>query len=48
MFRSSVINLLDFPGGTVARNPPANVGDQSLVQEDPTCWGETKARVPTA
>ena len=31
MFRSSVINLLDFPGGTVARNPPANVGDMGSI-----------------
>ena len=34
----------DFPGGAVAKNPPANAGDwvQSLVQEDPTCHGATK------
>ena len=33
-----------FPGGSVVRNPPANVGDrvQSLVQEDPTYHRATK------
>ena len=36
--------LWDFPGGPVVKNPPANAGDmgQSLVQEDPTCYGATK------
>ena len=26
----------DFPGGPVVKNLPAEAGDQSLVQEDPT------------
>ena len=36
--------LLDFPGGTVDKSPPANVGDgvQSLVREDFTNCGATK------
>ena len=36
---------LDFPGGTVVKNPPANAGTRvrSLVQKDPTCCGATKA-----
>ena len=37
--------MLDFPGGTVVKNPPANAGDMgsTLVQEDPTCHGATKS-----
>ena len=35
-------NVWDFPGGTVVKNPPANAGVCSLVQEDPTCCGATK------
>ena len=33
-----------FPGGSVVKNPPANVGDTSscLIWEDPTCRGVTK------
>ena len=37
--------MLDFPGGSVVKNPLANAGDtwvRSLVLEDPTCWGATK------
>ena len=35
----------DLPGGPVVKNLPANAGDrvQSLVREDPTCLGATKA-----
>ena len=35
---------LDFPGGAVIKNPPANAGNtvRSLIQEDPTCHGATK------
>ena len=34
----------DFPGGPVVKSPPANAETQvqSLVQEDPTCFGATK------
>ena len=37
--------FLGFPGGSVVKNPPANAGDvvQSLIQEDRTCRGVTKA-----
>ena len=33
-----------FPGGTVAKNPPANAGAQvrSLIREDPKCYRATK------
>ena len=36
--------MLDFPGGAVVKNPPANAGArvQALVPEDPTCHGATK------
>ena len=36
---------MDFPGGAVVKNPPANAGDavRALVREDPTCRGVTKA-----
>ena len=36
--------MLDFPGGPVVKNPPANPGNmvQSLVQEDSTCHKATK------
>ena len=35
---------MDFPGGLVVKNPPANAGAQvqSLVQEVSTCHGATK------
>ena len=35
---------LDFPGGTVVKNPLPKLGTQvrALVQEDPTCRGATK------
>ena len=35
---------LDFPGGPVDKNPPANAGDTSLIPgpEDSTCLGATK------
>ena len=33
---------MDFPGGAVVKNLPANAGVQALVQEDPTCRGATK------
>ena len=38
-------NKEDFPGGTVDKSPPASAKTwiQSLVQEDPTCHGVTKA-----
>ena len=38
----------DFPGGPLVRKPPAYAGTRvrSLVWEDPTCGGATKARVP--
>ena len=48
---------MDFPGGTVDRNPPANAGHMgsTLVWGDSTCWRATKpvhhsywARVPRA
>ena len=29
------IHSLGFPGGSVAKNPPANAGDMCLIQEDP-------------
>ena len=37
---------MDFPGGLVVKNPPANAGAQvqSLVQEVSTCHGATKPR----
>ena len=40
--------LLEFPNGTVGKNPPANIKDtvRSLVQEDPTCRRAAKAHVP--
>ena len=33
-----------FPGGSVVKNPPANVGDMSLIPGPgrPTCCGATK------
>ena len=36
--------LLDFPGGPVAENLPANAGEagSTPVWEDPTCCGATK------
>ena len=40
--------FLDFPGGAVVKNPPANAGDtgpgglRALDQEDPICCGATK------
>ena len=38
------IKEVDFPGGAVVKNPPANAGDMvlALVREDPTCHGATK------
>ena len=38
------MNILDFPGDAVGKNPPANAGDMgwSLAQEDPTCRRATK------
>ena len=35
---------MDFPGGTVVKDLPANAGDtgQALVREDPTCCGANK------
>ena len=46
MYKNELLRLndLDFPGGTVVKNPPANAGDmaQALVQEDPTCHEATK------
>ena len=35
---------LDFPGGPVVRNPPADTGDTAWTQgrENPTGWGATK------
>ena len=40
----NLCKFLDFPGGTVVKNPPANAGDtvRALVQEDPTCCRATK------
>ena len=37
--------MLDFPGSSVVKNPPANAGDtgSALVQEDPTCRRATKS-----
>ena len=34
----------DFPGGSVAKNPPANAQDtvRALVREDPTCLRAVK------
>ena len=36
--------ILDFPGGPLAKNPPANAGDMvlSLLKEDFTCHRATK------
>ena len=36
--------LLDFPGGPVAENLPANAGEagSTPIWEDPTCCGATK------
>ena len=36
--------ILDFPGGSVVKNLPANAGDTglTLVWEDPTCRGAAK------
>ena len=37
------VRVGDFPGGTMVRSLPANVGDTgSLVWEDPTCREATK------
>ena len=45
-FRKRILKIVfvDFPGGTVDKNLPANVGDTvwSLVREDNTCYGTTK------
>ena len=40
---------LDFPGGPVVENPPANAGNmvQSLVWEDATCCGATEPVCPS-
>ena len=38
-------NEQGFPCGPMEKNPPCNMQgtlDQSLVQEDPTCWRATK------
>ena len=38
--KSNALNV-DFPGGAVVKNPPANAGDtgSSPAPEDPTCRG---------
>ena len=38
------LNVQDFPGGTVNKNPPGKAGAwvRSLVQEDSTCLRATK------
>ena len=43
MLHMGDLYLLDFPGGTVDRNPPVSTGDtvRALVQEDPTSLGAT-------
>ena len=35
-------NKGDFPNGTMDKDPPANSGDRSLVQEDSTSHGATQ------
>ena len=37
--------ILGFPGGPAIKNPSANEGDMGSIsgQEDPTCYGATKA-----
>ena len=43
----SEVTVLGFPGGSVVKIPPASAGDSrfdpSVVWEDPTCRGATKA-----
>ena len=42
--RSNKKVCVDFSGGPVVKNPPANAGDMRSVpgQENPTCFGSTK------
>ena len=39
---------LNFPGGSVVKNLPANAGDTGLIsgREDPTCCGAPKSMCP--
>ena len=44
-YATSIKNCtVDFPGGAVVKNLPANAGKhvRALIQEDPTCHGATK------
>ena len=36
------MSILDFPGGTMDKNPPANAGDTVSIQEGSTCLGAAK------
>ena len=44
MLVSKKLQVRNFWGGAVVKNPPANAGDTGsiLVREDPTCRGATK------
>lgn len=45
---NTFIALLDFPGGTAEKSPPASAGEVGVIPgpEDPTCLGATEACVP--
>ena len=40
MIESFLHSYLDFPGGSVVKNPPANAGDMSSVPGSGSCPGE--------
>ena len=43
-----IVTLQGFPGCSVVKNLPANVGDSGSIWEEPVCYGATKSSRTTA